>query len=215
MDLLTSLGIHREGLPLSLKLPSDSIRQVNDLLASLNVTPPFVVVHPGALRPEKYWLNERWLAVIRHIRQVYSLPVLLTGSPSISEQLWLKNLLMNQEGLWHNLIGKLDLAQLAVLISKAQLLCGVDSAPIHFADAVSTPCVALFGPTNPYQWRPRNPSSCILGPHTVPYHPKDMGGPMESISSETVISAIDRLLSDSLISYHPTSEDSTCEPGPK
>ncbi len=195
LDLLTALGIHREGLPLSIKLPSEAVDLVDHLLTSVGVAPPFAVFHPGTLRPEKYWLNERWLAVTRHIRQVHSLPIFLTGSPSQSEHLRLRSLLAHSnEGLWHDLTGRLNLAELAALISKARILCGVDSAPIHLADAVSTPCVALFGPTNPYQWRPRNPISRIVGPYPLPYQPKAPGGAMDTITVDEVTSAIDDLL---------------------
>lgn len=194
LDLLTSLGVHREGVPLNIRLPFAAIQAVKELLVSLSITPPFVVVHPGTLRPEKYWVNERWLTVIRHLRKYHRLPVVLTGAPSPEEQRHLQSLLIHQEGLWHDLTGKLDLAQLAVLISQARLLCGVDSAPIHLADAVSTPSVALFGPTNPYHWCPRHPNSCVVGPHQVPYQPKGRGGPMNLISTDSVIAAIDRVL---------------------
>jgi ADP-heptose:LPS heptosyltransferase len=196
MDLLSALGIHREGLPLSIKLPLKAMDSVDRILTSLGVAPsPFIVFHPGTLRPEKYWSNERWLEVIRHIRQIHPLPILLTGSPSQSEQLRLQSLLAHShEGLWHDLTGKLNLAELAALISKARMLCGVDSAPIHLADALSTPCVALFGPTNPYQWRPRNPISRVVGPHSIPYRPQDPGAAMDAITVEEVTLAIDDLL---------------------
>lgn len=197
LDLLAPLGIFRQDLPLTIKLPSIAEQAIDRLLMNLGVTSPFLIVHPGTHRPEKYWLNERWLTVIRHIRQLHpALPVLLTGSASLSERLSLQSLLaQSHEGLWHDLIGKLNLAELAALISKARLLCGVDSAPIHLADAVSTPCVALFGPTNPYHWRPRNRGAHIVGP-SLPYQPKIPEKAMDTISSEAVISAIDNLLKE-------------------
>ncbi|PWU11742.1 MAG: hypothetical protein C5B47_00460 [Verrucomicrobia bacterium] len=195
LDLLTALKIHREGLPLSVKLPSEAIDCVDHLLTTFQVTQPFVVVHPGTLRPEKYWINERWLAVIRHIKEVHSLPILLTGSLSQSEKTRLQSLLDHSDaGLWIDLTRQLNLAQLTVLISKARILCGVDSAPIHLADAVSTPCVALFGPTNPYHWGPRNPISRVVGPHQIPYQPYAPGRPMDTISVREVTSAIDTVL---------------------
>jgi len=46
-----------------------------------------------------------------------------------------------------NTCGKLTLRQSAALIGKARLLVTNDSAPQHFATAMGTPVVALFGPT--------------------------------------------------------------------
>ncbi|HPG38467.1 MAG TPA: glycosyltransferase family 9 protein [bacterium] len=46
------------------------------------------------------------------------------------------------------LIPETSLKQLGAILTKIQLLVTTDSGPMHLAAAVSTPCVALFGPTN-------------------------------------------------------------------
>jgi len=58
--------------------------------------------------------------------------------------------------------GQLSLLATAAAIERAKLLCAVDSAPVHFADALGTPLVALFGPTNPFHWCPRRATSRIV-----------------------------------------------------
>jgi len=194
-DLLSPLGIQCTDTPLLIRLPAGILQTTDALLEKLHVTPPFVIVHPGTLRREKYWLNERWLTVIRHLREYHCLPVLLTGSSSCRERQYLKSLISHKKALWHDLTGKLDLSQFAALVFRAHLLCGVDSAPIHLADALSIPCIALFGPTNPFQWRPRNLYSRVLTSR-VRHCSQDQRGTMEDISVETVISAIDALLTD-------------------
>jgi len=194
-DLLSPLGIQCTDTPLLIRLPAGILQTTDALLEKLHVTPPFVIVHPGTLRREKYWLNERWLTVIRHLREYHCLPVLLTGSSSCRERQYLKSLTSHKKALWHDLTGKLDLSQFAALVFRAHLLCGVDSAPIHLADALSIPCIALFGPTNPFQWRPRNLYSRVLTSR-VRHCSQDQRGTMEDISVETVISAIDALLTD-------------------
>jgi len=44
----------------------------------------------------------------------------------------------------------LSLPRAAALIAACDVLVGPDSGPMHLAAAVGTPCVALFGPTNPH-----------------------------------------------------------------
>ena len=61
-----------------------------------------------------------------------------------------------------DLSGKLDLLSLAALLQRARLLVTIDSAPMHLAAALGTPQVALFGPTNPFHWRPRTTPATIL-----------------------------------------------------
>jgi ADP-heptose:LPS heptosyltransferase len=91
------------------------------------------------------------------------------------------------------------LLTLAALIEKARLLVTVDSAPLHLAAATRTPQVALFGPTNPFHWRPRNSPALILeGTSTVPVREFSAEQPhvlMKQISTRAVIDAMDALLS--------------------
>src|SRR4029077_18146090 len=75
----------------------------------------------------------------------------------------------------------------------------VDSAPVHFAAASHTPQVILFGPTNPFHWRPMDSSALILhgksGAPVTEFSPGRPRFPFSEISSEAVIGAMDSLLS--------------------
>jgi ADP-heptose:LPS heptosyltransferase len=75
----------------------------------------------------------------------------------------------------------------------------VDSAPVHLAAATNIPQVALFGPTNPFHWRPRRSPALILqGDSGLPlqeFAPKQPRLPMKLISTQAVINAMDALLS--------------------
>jgi ADP-heptose:LPS heptosyltransferase len=48
----------------------------------------------------------------------------------------------------------LDAAGLAGVLARAAVVVGCDSAPVHLAQAVGTPVVAVFGPTAPGRWGP-------------------------------------------------------------
>lgn len=60
------------------------------------------------------------------------------------------------------LAGSLNLGALSALIQTAGLLVTVDTGPLHIAEAVGTPAVALFGPTDPAIWGPRNAGSQVF-----------------------------------------------------
>ena len=98
-----------------------------------------------------------------------------------------------------DLSGKTDLLTLAALIAQAQLVVTVDSAPMHRAAATRTPQVVLFGPTNPFHWRPRESPVVILqGESLAPvteFVSKQTRLPMKLISTQAVIGAMDSLLS--------------------
>jgi predicted lipopolysaccharide heptosyltransferase III len=60
------------------------------------------------------------------------------------------------------LAGDLPLAELAAFLEQVKLLITVDTGPMHIAEALNTPIVALFGPTDPRIWGPRGEQTQIL-----------------------------------------------------
>ena len=53
-----------------------------------------------------------------------------------------------------NLCGKTDLPGLCALLKGMDLLVTVDSGPMHWADALGVPLVAIFGATDPARTGP-------------------------------------------------------------
>jgi ADP-heptose:LPS heptosyltransferase len=200
-DLLRPLGIQVENVPLSLHLPDESRAEAAEALSAVEIdaNTPFAVIHAGTARPEKYWQPERWAEVASLLRREYGLPVLLTGSRDAAEHRHVETiqraLASAGESRCPNLSGRLSLLGTAAVLSRARLLCAVDSAPVHLADALDVPLVALFGPTNPYHWRPRRASACVVtaagAPPFSPAHPQ---APMSQISTASVAEAIRTLV---------------------
>ncbi len=189
-DLLRALGVELENVPLDLRLPQAARDEAANALAGIAM--PFAVVHAGTTRAEKYWLPERWAEVIAFIRSELGLPVVLTGSSDASERRHLDAIQRAALEPCLDLAGKLSLLGSAAVIERARLLCAVDSAPVHFADALGTPLVALFGPTNPFHWRPRRATSRIVaaageGQELAPGYPK---APMSGIAVSSVVAAV-------------------------
>src|SRR5204863_8506996 len=98
-----------------------------------------------------------------------------------------------------DLSGRVDLLVLAALLEHARLLVTVDSAPMHLASATETPQVVLFGPTNPFHWRPRkSPAAILFGDSPEPlqhFQARESKRPMNQISTAAVIDAIRSMLS--------------------
>jgi ADP-heptose:LPS heptosyltransferase len=192
-DLLRPLGITRENVPLALRLPAEDVTRA--LLDARGVTRPYAVIHAGTAREEKYWRPERWAAIADFLREKYGLRPAFTGATAKEELEHLSAIRAAMTGPSADLTGATDLAGLAGVIAGARIFCGVDTAAMHLADAVRTPTVALFGPTNPYQWRPRHTRSLILRADTEePFDVRQKGGPMDHLSEEQVRAAIERLL---------------------
>jgi ADP-heptose:LPS heptosyltransferase len=159
----------------------------------------FVIIHPGTARREKYWEPGRWAAVITHLRERHGLQSIITGGADTFEK---EHIAAIEKALPHPVreeAGKLDLLTFAALIERARAVVSCDTAAVHLAAAFSRPQIALYGPINPFHWRPRHPQAIVLsaahpqGPLTE-FHPRMKGAPMDAISTELVIRATDCLL---------------------
>ncbi len=196
LHLLRALDVPvRDGSPIVLDLPDWAPRKAAQLLGESGVTGPFTLVHPGAARPEKYWLPERWAEVIQWCESHLQMPCILSGSADGYEQNQLAAIKKACPSLaGRDLSGRLDLLTLAALAQVAGLVLTVDSGPMHLAAAFGAPQIALFGPTNPYHWRPRHDRAIVIqshGPISPPeFRPQHPGGPMREISTQAVIDAI-------------------------
>src|SRR5207247_7195806 len=130
---------------------------------------------------------ERWAEVIDHFGRNNDIDLVLTSGPSPNEQANIAAIKNKVQQQIIDLSGKTDLLTLAALIGQARLLVTVDSAPMHLAAATSTPQVILFGPTNPFHWRPReSPAAVLHGKSTAPvteFSPLRPRLPMTEIST--------------------------------
>ena len=199
LALLEPLGVRAAPSAPQLDLPRTAREKADGLRRDWKITRPYVILHPGSARREKLWDPARWAEVIDHFRQNHELELVLTSGPSADEQAHSAAITKRIRHKITVLAGKTDLLTLTALIGQAQLLVTVDSAPVHLAAATHTLQVTLFGPTNPFHWRPRESSALILhGKSAAPvteFTPVQPRFAMSEISTEAVISAMDSLLS--------------------
>jgi heptosyltransferase II len=98
--------------------------------------------------------------------------------------------------------GRLTLRETAALLALASVLVTNDSAPLHLAQAVETPTVAVFGPTIPaFGFGPRGPRDVALGLEGLSCRPCHHHGPpvcplvhhrcMRDLTVEQVLHAIE------------------------
>jgi predicted lipopolysaccharide heptosyltransferase III len=199
LGLLEPLGISNVSRAVRLELPKSARETADELLSSNNIRRDFIVFHPGSARTEKFWNAQRWAEVINHAADDHDVDLVLTGGSSPLEQTHINDIKSKVRNEVVDLSGKTDLLTLAALIARSRLLITVDSAPMHLASASRTPQVILFGPTNPFHWRPHESPALILqGTSTSPFTefvPKQPRLPMNQISTEAVIDAMETLLS--------------------
>jgi predicted lipopolysaccharide heptosyltransferase III len=198
LALLEPLGIGNAPPALRLELPRTAREQADKLRRDSKIENAFIIFHPGSARVEKFWETQRWADVIDHARRDYDVDLVLTGGASEIEQEHIREIKAKLRQQIVDLSGKTDLLTLTALIAQARLLVTVDSAPMHLAAATQTPQVVLFGPTNPFHWRPRESPALILQGESptpiVEFSPDQARVPMKQISTDAVIGAMDSLL---------------------
>jgi predicted lipopolysaccharide heptosyltransferase III len=199
LALLAPLGVSDVSREIHLELTAAAKARAARLIAEEKLGEEFVILHPGSARAEKFWSARRWAELADHIADTRELRCVLTGGKSRMEQEHIARIKIHLQHPILDLCGRIDLLALAALLQRARLLVTIDSAPMHLAAATGTPQVALFGPTNPFHWRPlTTPATILRAGYPVPmitFLPKQPPGSMRQISTSEVIDAMQTLLS--------------------
>jgi heptosyltransferase-1 len=153
-----------DSAPRSFQLPiTESDRSaVRRALADSGIHPDreYAVVFPAARWETKVWPADRFAAVIDRMAAELHLPAVLAGSAS--ERPACDSVAAKCGGRPANLAGATTLRQVAALIDGARLVLTNDSGPMHIADALQRPLVALFGPTNPLRTGPYHRGDSVV-----------------------------------------------------
>lgn len=113
----------------------------------------YAVLHVHPMYVYKAWRREAWVELANWLNE-QGMRVVLTGGKSADEVAYVRDLLGLLPHGSVDVAGKLSLAGVACLLSKARAYVGPDTVVTHLAAAVGTPTVALFGPSNPVKWGP-------------------------------------------------------------
>ncbi len=110
-----------------------------------NLPRPFAVFHPGAGRADKTWGEEHLATLARALEERRGLAAVISWGPG-DEQRAARLAALLPAAARPPL---LDFPGLARLYAASRLFVGGDTGPLHLADALGTPTLALFGPTDP------------------------------------------------------------------
>ena len=185
----------------SVRITTADRAATEDVLRAQGIHEPFVALAPGSIWGSKRWPYYRELAT----RLAERASIVTVGGPEdavLGEQV--VKAVEDGGGRWRsvNTCGKLSLRQSAELIRRAAVLVTNDSAPLHLAQAVETPTVAIFGSTIPaFGFGPRGPRDVVVELAGLSCRPCSAHGPpacplghhrcMRDIPVERVLAAID------------------------
>ena len=113
-------------------IPQSVVLRVNQL----NLPQKFIVIHCHSNYSPKDWQVYHWEKMVSDLLSEFDYHVIEIGLESTV------NIYHSQ---YHNFCGKLSLLETAEVIKRANYFIGIDSGPAHFANAVGTYGILLFG----------------------------------------------------------------------
>lgn len=153
---LQSLALYLDD-PAPAVFPSDADRAFADDFFR-DETAPVLTLHPGSGSTRKNWPLDRWRELIARLLPRPTRLLLVGGE---AEHATLDLLDAAFPGSLR-VARDLPLPHLAAVLARCAGFVGHDSGISHLAAAAGTPCVLLFGPTDPQIWAPQNPRVRIL-----------------------------------------------------
>ena len=139
---LKALGLSTTDFRSRLQFPA-----TNDFRTTASNPGQPVAIHPGSGSPRKNWPHACWVELLARLEE----PVLLVLGEAEMER-WSAPPPVGGRRI--KVARNLPLPELAAALVRCRLFLGHDSGVSHLAAAVGTPCVLLFGPTDPAMWAP-------------------------------------------------------------
>ena len=163
LDLLAPLGFRASYSGSGLKVtPEETVAAEKALdRAGRNRSRPLVILNPGAAYgPAKRWPADRFASLARLFQSQAGADILIVGSAGERDIADAVAAGLERPAL--NLAGRTSLRELIAVIGLGRLLVTNDSGPMHIADALATPILAVFGPTDPAATGPGRSRVAVL-----------------------------------------------------
>ncbi len=115
---------------------------------------PVIGVHVSGGRAIKQWPEDRFREIAARLARDRGAAIVLTGTPDERGQIAIVTSALPADRVL-DLSGQTDLIAVAAVLERLDLLVTGDTGPMHLAQAVGTPIVAIFGPSDPARYAPR------------------------------------------------------------
>lgn len=194
LELAQAAGARAGQIHFPLPTAPQEAKEVRQVLAKRNVQKYFVL-SPGGGWGAKCWPPERYGELHRAVAQKYGWQGVVSFGPGEEE---LAKRVRQSAGTPEPIVEMFNLKQLIALLRGASLLVAGDTGPLHFASALGTPVVGLYGPTDPSRNGPYSAKDIVVRkarPEETTYrHSKSTSPTMLAISVQDVLDAVERRL---------------------
>ena len=186
--LAALLGVIPPPLPVIWTAPEDDARAA----ALLPEGRPWLVLGPTANWHRKVWPAERFSELASQLTArdgaLAGAGIAILGGPGDQERIMATPVLTALPQAI-DLVGKLDLPEVAAVLARAAMFIGNDSGLMHLGAAAGAPTLGLFGPTPSDEYGPAGPKARAVLADGPPGQ-----GAMEDLPVARVLEAADALL---------------------
>ncbi len=180
LDVAAALGGDTSHFSFPIRDHEKEKEAMRERLTAAGVEDPYAVLVPGTRGERKKWPLSDWGALAQGLLKAGT-AVVISGAPG--EEAMGQAIAAAAPGAL-DLVGKTSLLELAALDEMAALHVSCDTGPLHIANAMGTPLIALFGPTLPDRSGPfGNPRADVL----LADHPGKPDTDMATISVQSVL----------------------------
>lgn len=153
MKIAASAGALADMVEFDIAPQQDAVVAVDKMLTEHGIEySRFAIFVPGAAHNYKCWPAKSFAELADRFAKDLNLPVI--GIGTAGEKQLINDIIAFAESPVINFAGLTDIPQLTALLDRASLTITNDTGPGHFAVALNTPTVMIFGPTNPSRIRP-------------------------------------------------------------
>ncbi|MGB0544172.1 MAG: glycosyltransferase family 9 protein [Longimicrobiales bacterium] len=146
LEFLDYLGVDPHPADWGLTFSDDERRLQTEYFDQLER--PVCAVVVGTSKLEKNWNAKGYARVLEAIEREHGLQPVIVGGPSPVERAIADEILEETAAHVIDELGD-DLRRLMWIVAGSALVISPDTGPLHIARALGTPCVSLFGYTNP------------------------------------------------------------------
>jgi len=143
-------------------------------------------IHPGAGKSENIWDPDNFYKLIIKMKKSYSFKLVITCGAMDKEIVNKLTNQLKQNNIQYFVDEGFSLQELLALMSNYKLLITNDTGIMHIAGLLGISIISLFGPTNPYEWAPKNDNSVFI---------KSSSGKINDITVNEVINDSEKFLS--------------------
>jgi heptosyltransferase-2 len=172
LQLLEGLGLRTLPPEIRMSVSEEEKEAARNSLRALGLDPwkKFALLAPGAAYgPAKRWPAANFAALAGRLREQKKMEALLVGAEGDAPLA--EEIASALDPRPPSLAGKTSLRQMLALISGAAVFISNDTGPVHMANALRVPVVAVFGPTDPRVTAPFHKPATVVKRDDIPCWP--------------------------------------------